>query len=113
MSELREIVALVFLFAGAFFLLVGSVGIVRLPDFFTRTHATSKSDTLGIMLVLGGLVVSVGLTLNSAKLLLAIVFVALANPVGSHALARAALRFGLKPQLRDDMTPPPSENKVE
>jgi multicomponent Na+:H+ antiporter subunit G len=112
MSELREILALPFLFAGAFFLLVGSIGIIRLPDFFTRTHATSKSDTLGIMLVLGGLAIYEGLTLNSAKLLLAIVFVALANPVGSHALARAALRFGLKPQLRDD-TEPPSGNKVE
>ena len=113
MSDVREIVALLVLAAGAFFLLVGSIGIIRLPDFFSRTHAMGKSDTLGIMLVLGGLAIYEGLTLNSVKLLLAIVFVALANPVGSHALARAALRFGLKPQLRDDPAPPPSGKKVE
>jgi multicomponent Na+:H+ antiporter subunit G len=112
MSEVREVLALLFVTAGAFFLLVGSVGIVRLPDFFTRTHATGKSDTLGIMLVLGGLAVYEGMTLNSLKLFLAILFVALANPIGSHALARAALRFGLKPQLRDD-SDVPSRKKME
>lgn len=99
---LQDILSLLIISAGAFFLLVGSIGIVRLPDFFSRTHATGKSDTLGIMLVLGGLAVFEGLTLNAVKLLIAIVFVGLANPVGSHALAKAALRFGLKPWFRKD-----------
>lgn len=107
----QDVVSLLFISAGAFFLLVGSIGIVRLPDFFSRTHATGKSDTLGIMLVLGGLAVFEGLTLNSAKLLIGIVFVGLANPVGSHALAKAALRYGLKPWFRDDNGPTQTSEK--
>jgi len=92
-----RIISLVVVAAGAFFLLVGSVGIIRLPDFYARTHATSKSDTLGLMLVLAGLAIHEGFDLNSVKLLLVLVFVVLTNPVGAHALARAALKFGLRP----------------
>ena len=88
--------------AGAFFLLVGSVGLVRLPDFYARAHATGKSDTLGVILVTLGLVIHEGLTLNSAKLALILVFVGLTNPTATHALMRAAIRFGLKPWFRKD-----------
>lgn len=100
--EVKEIISLMIILAGAFFLLVGSIGVIRLPDFFTRIHASSKCDTLGIMLVLGGMAVYEGLTLNSVKLIIAIVFVGLANPVGIHALAKAAIRFGIKPWFRHD-----------
>jgi multicomponent Na+:H+ antiporter subunit G len=85
--------------AGVVFMFVGSLGVVRLPDFYARTHAASKTDTLGIMLVVGGLIVFEGFTLNSFKLLFVLLFVALANPIGSHALARAAMIGGLKPLL--------------
>jgi multicomponent Na+:H+ antiporter subunit G len=94
-------VSLALLSAGTFFLLIGSIGVVRLPDFFARTHATGKSDTLGLILALSGLALHEGFTLNSAKLLAAVVFVALTNPVGTHALARAAYRSGLRPWLFD------------
>ncbi|MEW6486418.1 MAG: monovalent cation/H(+) antiporter subunit G [Thermodesulfobacteriota bacterium] len=97
MTLLQETLAVVFLAAGGAFMLVGSIGIVRLPDFYTRTHAASKIDTMGIMLLLAGLAFHEGMTLSTGKLVLLIVFVAVANPVGSHALARSALRFGLKP----------------
>lgn len=102
MIEIQHTLAIFVVIAGAFFMLVGSIGIVRLPDFFSRTHATSKSDTLGIMLVLGGLALYEGASLNSVKLVIAIVFVALAYPVGAHALAKAAFRHGLKPWFRTD-----------
>ena len=107
-----EIVSLILLVAGAFFLLAGSIGVVRLPDFFTRAHATGKTDTLGLILALAGLAVHDGFTLNSAKLLIAAVFVALTGPVGTHALARAAYRSGLRPWYRggkpsEDPTSPP------
>ena len=82
-------ITIVLVISGAFFMLVGSIGVIRLPDFYTRSHATSKTDTLGITLVLGGLAVYEGFTLSGLKLLVIIVFMALANPVGSHALARA------------------------
>jgi len=85
---------------GAFFLLVGSVGLVRLPDFYCRNHATGKSDTLGVMLVIFGMILIEGFTLNSAKLFFVLVFVFLTNPTGTHALANAALRSGLKPWFR-------------
>lgn len=95
--DTQQVVSMLVVAAGAFFLLVGSIGIIRLPDFYARTHATSKSDTLGLMLVLAGLAVYEGLTFNSFKLMLVLVFVVLTNPVGAHALARAALKFGLRP----------------
>ncbi len=97
MIPFQHIAALLIVCIGGFFLLVGSLGVVRLPDFYSRTHAATKSDTLGIMLVLGGLVIYEGFTENSIKLIVAIIFVALANPVGSHALAKAAFRYGLEP----------------
>ncbi len=98
--SLLHIPALVILAAGSFFLLVGSIGLIRFPDFYTRCHATGKSDTLGVMLVILGFILIEGLTLNSAKLLIILAFVGLTNPTATHALARAAFRFGLKPWFR-------------
>ncbi len=87
---------------GAFFLLVGSLGLIRLPDFYSRNHATGKSDTLGIMLVIFGMMLIEGVTLNSAKLFFVLIFVFLTNPTGTHALTNAALRSGLIPWFRKD-----------
>ncbi|MCZ7602640.1 MAG: monovalent cation/H(+) antiporter subunit G [Ignavibacteriales bacterium] len=102
MIELQNILTIFFIVVGSFFMMIGSVGVIRLPDFFTRSHATSKSDTLGIMLIILGLMVYEGFCLNSLKLLIIFVFVAIANPVGAHALARAALSFGIKPWFKKD-----------
>lgn len=102
MLELQSIFSILFVTTGIVFMLVGSIGILRLPDFYSRTHAISKSDTLGIMFVILGLVIYEGFTISSAKLLLIVLFIALSNPVGTHALARAALKKGLKPFLHDD-----------
>ncbi len=102
MIEFRSILAIVMVSFGAFFLLIGSIGLIRLPDFYSRTHAVSKSDTLGMMLVLGGLALYLGFNLNALKLMIAVVFVALTNPTGSHALAKAALLSGIKPWFKGD-----------
>lgn len=102
MIEIRDIITVVFLLLGTFFMFIGSFGVIRLPDFFTRSHATSKSDTLGIMLIVASLIFFEGISLNSFKLLVIFIFVALANPVGSHALARAALKFGVKPWFQKE-----------
>jgi multicomponent Na+:H+ antiporter subunit G len=80
---------------------IGSIGVIRLPDFYSRTHAVSKSDTLGILLVIIGLIIYEGMTLNSLKLTFVVLFVMLSNPIGTHALARAAWMRGIKPQLND------------
>ncbi|MBI4536227.1 MAG: monovalent cation/H(+) antiporter subunit G [Ignavibacteriae bacterium] len=97
---LWDLIAVLMIGAGAFFMLVASIGIIRLPDFYTRVHAMGKGDTLGIMLILLGLCVYEGFSLSSAKLLIALFFVGLTNPVATHALVGAALRFGLKPMVK-------------
>jgi multicomponent Na+:H+ antiporter subunit G len=93
----QTIVGVVLIAIGLGFMLLGSIGIVRFPDFFTRTHATSKVDTAGIIVVLLGLAVLGGVSLTSGKVLLGAAFLMVANPVAGHALARAALREGELP----------------
>ena len=102
--NLLHLSAVLFIGAGSFFLLIGSIGLIRLPDFYSRCHATGKSDTLGIMLILFGLVLYEGFTLNSVKLLLILTFVGLTNPTATHALARAAYILGVKPYFKDEKT---------
>ncbi len=97
--EIQSILSIIFIVAGIFFMFVGSVGVITLPDFYSRTHAVSKSDTLGIMLVIFGLIVFEGFTMNSVKLTLIVLFVMLSNPIGTHALARAGYMRGVKPKL--------------
>ncbi len=98
MTGLRELLAAVLFGSGVLFMLAGSLGLLRLPDFFTRAHAAGKVDSVGIMLCLGALAVHEGPTLNGLKLVIVILFVAVSSPVAVHALARAALRAGLKPR---------------
>ena len=85
---------------GLAFMVITALGLLRLPDFFARVHAVSKSETLGIALMLLGLILHEGATLVSLKLALILVFVAIANPVGAHLLTRAALRTGQMPWRR-------------
>lgn len=87
--------------AGIGFMAVTSLGLARLPDFFARVHAVSKSETLGLLLVLTGLILYEGVTLVSLKLALIAVFVAIANPVAAHLLTRAALRAGEMPWRKE------------
>jgi multicomponent Na+:H+ antiporter subunit G len=92
--------ALALLSAGLFFLLVGSIGLLRLPDFYCRMHAATKPDTMGLILAMLGLALHEGVSPTSAKMLLIILFVAIANPAANHALAASALRAGLQPWVR-------------
>jgi multicomponent Na+:H+ antiporter subunit G len=100
--DIQNLLSMLFVIAGMVFIFAGSVGVVRLPDFYSRTHAISKSDTLGVMLMIVGLIVHEGLTLNSLKLGLIVFLVALANPIGSHALGHAAYIMGLKPRRKGE-----------
>lgn len=100
MSLVQNGLAVALVLIGLLTMLIGSIGIIRLPDFFSRTHAASKVDTVGIIILLIGMAVFEGWTLTSGKLVLAIGFVAMTNPVGIHVLARAALRLGVKPWRR-------------
>ncbi len=93
------LLANILLILGLIFILAGIVGVLRLPDFYTRLHAMGKCDTLGVTLVLLALAIHVGASLVTVKLLLISVFISLANPVATHALGRAAMRSGLAPWL--------------
>lgn len=92
---LIETLAIVLLAAGLFFNLAAVIGILRLPDFFTRLHAMGKCDTVGLSLSLLGLALLAGDPEVTVKLVLILVFVAVANPTATHALARAARRSGV------------------
>jgi multicomponent Na+:H+ antiporter subunit G len=96
----QTIVAIVLMLGGVFFLAVSSIGLLRLPDFYARTHAVGKSETLGAILTLSGLAVYNGWELSTFKILFILIFVLIANPTATHAISRAALRSGLPPWTR-------------
>ena len=86
---------------GVAFCFIGAIGLIRLPDIFARMHGAGIIDTLGIGLILCGLICFEGLSLVSAKLVLILVFVFFSSPTASHALARAALNGGMKPRVEN------------
>lgn len=98
----QNIITIVLLVSGTFFLMVSSIGLIRFPDFYTRTHAMGKSDTLGLMLVLAGLAVYNGFELSTAKLLIIVPFIMIANSTATHALVKAALNVGLSPWIKEN-----------
>ncbi|MBO4246664.1 monovalent cation/H(+) antiporter subunit G [Halomicrobium sp. IBSBa] len=87
---------------GAFFAFVAAVGLVRLPDVYTRTHAASKSDTLAAVLSLAGAAIAIQSELATIKAVLLLVFIFLTNPTAAHAIARAANDQGIEPWTTDD-----------
>ena len=94
----------ILLVGGALFLLVGAIGVLRFPDFYTRLHALSVCDTMGAGLVLIGLMLQGGWTLVTVKLLLMFYFMMFTGPTAVHALAQAALQ-GKLPALVDKQEP--------
>ena len=98
--------------AGGFFLIVGGLGLVRLPDLFTRLHAAGVGDTLGVGLFVLGYMLLVDLGIVTAKLLLVLLFILLTSPVATHALAKAALHGGLRP-IATEVGAPGSRPEVD
>lgn len=90
----REILAALFLLGGLIFFIGSAVGMLRLPDFYTRIHASGNSETLGCMFSFIGLMLYEGLTLTSVKMAFVFLLVFLANPIGSHILSKAAYKSG-------------------
>ncbi len=87
------------LLGGAVFVIIGGVGLLRMPDFYTRIHAAGITDTLGASAVLLGLALQAGWDLMSVKLVIILAFVLLTSPTASHSLAKAALDVELRPFL--------------
>ena len=99
MIDIVTIASAILLLVGSVFTLIGSIGIVRMPDVFTRLHAAGITDTLGAAGVLLGLALQAGFSLLLVKLLLMLVFLLLLNPTACHALARAALHGLRRPWM--------------
>jgi len=88
--------------AGGFFVLVGGIGALRMPDLYTRMHASSLTDTLGSMLILAALMLQGGASLATIKLAAIAIFLLLTSPVSSYALGNAALLSGHEPLVPKD-----------
>ena len=98
----REIVVLLLAAGAVFFAVVAAVGLIRLPDIYSRAHSTSKSETLGAVLALGAVAASYGLDYNALKVVLLLLFMFITNPTAAHAIARAARERGIEPWTTED-----------
>lgn len=101
-QAILDATTIVLLGVGAFFFLIGTIGLLRFPDFYSRTHAATKCDTLGAGSILLALAVHNGIDFDSAKILMIAALVLLSSPTAGHALARAAHRTGLEPWRLSD-----------
>lgn len=97
MALAADIFSYALILMGALFIVIGGVGFLRLPDFYTRLHAASLTDSMGAPLVIFGLMFHTGWSLLTVKLLLLLMFLLLTSPTATHALAKAALLSGLQP----------------
>lgn len=91
-----EFIAYVLMTVGAACTLIGAIGIVRFPDVYNRIHAQTVAVVGGVIIILIGVAVLKGLTLYTLKALTVALFIFITNPVGSHAIARAAHKSGVK-----------------
>jgi len=87
---------------GAFFGAVAAIGIVRMPDIYTRAHAASKSDTLGAVLTIAAVALALESGLSTVKAVFLIVFMFITNPTAAHAIARAAEDQGIEPWTTEE-----------
>jgi multicomponent Na+:H+ antiporter subunit G len=100
MDTIIDLLSWIFIVGGSLFAITGGVGVLRLPDFYTRLHGASITDTAGAGLIVLGLMLQAGPTLVTAKLVLILAFLFVTGPAATHALARAALISGVTPWLR-------------
>ena len=94
---IRELIATVLLLIGFFFIAISAIGVIRLPDFYSRLHSSGIGETLGLMISFLGLAVFEGFNLMTIKLFIVFLLVFLANPIGTHILGQAAIKSGLVP----------------
>jgi len=98
MALVIDILSWILLTVGGAFIFIGGLGALRLPNFYTRMHAASLTDSMGSILILLGIMLQAGWSLAAFKLLAILVFLLLTGPTASYALANSALLSGLKPE---------------
>ena len=94
---LIDILSWAMILAGSFFVIIGAVGILRFPDFWSRLHAASVTESAGMILLLIGMALQTGWTLIAFKLGVIGIFMLITGPTSTHAVANAALISGLRP----------------
>lgn len=94
---------------GGFFVFIGGLGALRMPDLYTRMHAASITDSIGPVLIIAGLILQAGLTLASIKLVAILLFLLFTGPTASNALASAALLAGTRTTQASPFEPERSE----
>ena len=95
MEYLSEIFSWIFILLGSFLILVGSIGLIRLPDFWSRLHGASITDTGGVLFLLIGMMIQAGSIWIFLKLVAIGIFLFVSSPTASHAIANAAyVTFG-------------------
>lgn len=98
MDSAIDVLSWILLTAGGVFIFIGGLGALRLPNFYTRMHAASLTDSMGSVLILLGIMLQAGWSLAAVKLVAILVFILLTGPTASYALANSALLSGLKPE---------------
>ena len=104
MEMALNILSWLLLTSGGLFVLVGGIGALRMPDLYTRMHAASVTDSIGPILVIGGLMLQAGMTLASIKLAAILLFLLLTGPTASNALASAAILSGHRPDKAQEIS---------
>lgn len=98
-----EVLSWILIVSGSVFSIIGAVGTLRFPDFWSRLHAASITDSAGMILLVAGMCLQAGPTLITVKLLVIGVFLFITGPTSTHAIANAALVTGLRPQEGDGL----------
>ena len=102
MSTAIDLASWALILSGSFFTVVGAFGLVRMPEIFTRIHAASVTDTIGVGLLIMGMGLQAGFTLVTLKLVFLLALFVFTTPVVTHALAQACLHEGVEPMLAED-----------
>jgi multicomponent Na+:H+ antiporter subunit G len=106
MTFVADALSWICLLGGGVFVVIGAIGVIRMPDLFTRLHAAGITDTMGAGFILVGLMFQGGMSLITAKLILVLGFLWFSSPVSTYALARATLASGQEPFWSEDLEIP-------
>lgn len=101
-ETILDVISWICLLTGGAFGVLGGLGLLRFPDFYTRLHAAGMTDTLCALLIVTGLALQSGLSMLTVKLLLILLFLLFTAPTATHALARAAMVDRIKPRVAGD-----------
>ncbi len=99
-----EVLSWALIVSGSVFVIIGSLGLWRLPDFWARLHGASVTESAGVILLIWGMCIQAGFTLITVKLIIIGIFLFITGPTATHAVANAALVTGWRPSEAEGLT---------